>query len=93
MTKQHERPKSQTSLEEAPEPQKVPTTQVKVGETWQHVTYVIDLAEARGRHGRNSAVVTLRTFSRLRCVTGIREHSKVVRKMSSHKRQRIPGGS
>jgi hypothetical protein len=44
-----------------------------------------------GCAGRNSAVVTLRTFSRLRCVTGIREHPKVVRKMSSPKRQRIPG--
>ena len=33
----------------------------------------------------------LRTFSRLRCVTGIREHPKVIRQMSSHKRQRIPG--
>ena len=41
--------------------------------------------------GRNSAVVTLRTFSRLRCLTGIREHPKVVPKMSSYERQRIPG--
>ena len=41
--------------------------------------------------GVTSTVVTLRTFSRLRCVTRIREHPKVVRKMSSYKRQRTPG--
>jgi hypothetical protein len=45
----------------------------------------------RGCAGRNSAVVTLRTFSCLRCGTRIREHSKVIQQMSSHKRQRIPG--
>ena len=38
-----------------------------------------------GCAGRNSAVVTLRTFSRFRCVTGIREHPKVVRQVCSHK--------
>jgi hypothetical protein len=41
--------------------------------------------------GRNSAVVTLSTFSRLRCLTSISEHPKVVPKMSSYERQRIPG--
>jgi len=38
-----------------------------------------------GCAGRNSAAVSLRTFSALRCVTGIREHPRVVRQVSSHK--------